>query len=350
MGHTTKTENDNNLIGLWLLTICLLIFSMVIIGGATRLTNSGLSITEWKPIMGAIPPLTDQDWHVAFEKYKLIPEYKLENRGMSLNEFKYIFWWEWFHRFLGRFIGIVFLVPMLLFWVSGKFTLDLKLKCSALFILGGLQGALGWYMVKSGLVDRVDVSQYRLAAHLGLAIFIFAATYWVYLGLKPITYHQEKLTRMGFVKFSGTVLVIGLFLQIVLGAFVAGLHAGLSHNTWPLMDGSIIPAGLFTMSPWYLNFFENVLTVQFNHRMLAYVLLIWTCYHLYLVANCMGEGRHLWSIALLLIGLLMQIALGIWTLLAIVPISLGLVHQAGALFVLLIAITHLHSLYYPSDT
>ncbi len=339
-------ESSSNAIRLWLLIIIGLIFTMVLVGGATRLTNSGLSITEWKPIMGAIPPLSEQDWQSAFDKYKAIPEYKAENEGMSLNEFKLIFWWEWSHRFLGRVIGLVFFLPMLFFWISGKLNRSLKIKLSGLFILGGLQGGLGWYMVKSGLVDRVDVSQYRLAAHLGLAVFIMAATYWVYLSLqKPVG--QSFSARLLRVKLWGTTLVVAIFFQILLGALVAGIHAGKSHNTWPLMDGKLLPDGLVSMSPWYLNFFENVLTVQFDHRILAYAIFFLCMMQIYLVTTRMGEGRHLRSIALLFLAIVGQIALGVWTLLAHVPFALGIYHQAGAIIVLMVAITHLHSLYYP---
>ena len=320
---------------------------MVLVGGATRLTDSGLSITEWKPILGAIPPLTDQAWQIAFEKYKQIPEYKLQNAGMSLSEFKFIFWWEWAHRFLGRFIGIAFFIPMMWFWFTGKLTGKLKIKLSFLFILGGLQGALGWYMVQSGLVDRVDVSQYRLAAHLGLAIFIFACTYWVYLGLEKTDGIRSVFSNLSIVQISGAGLIIAIFLQIILGAFVAGLHAGKAHNTWPLMDGQIIPDGLLSMSPFYLNFFENALTVQFDHRVLAYIITAWCILQIFWVAKYMGEGRHLRSAALLMLAVTAQVGLGIWTLLYQVPISLGLLHQAGALVVLLIGLTHLHSLFYP---
>lgn len=340
------SDESARAIRIWLLVIIGLIFAMVMLGGATRLTNSGLSITEWKPILGAIPPLTDADWLDAFDKYKKIPEYKLENEGMSLSEFKYIYWWEWSHRFLGRFVGIVFFIPMLFFWIGGHLNRPLKFKLMVLFILGGLQGALGWYMVQSGLVKRVDVSQYRLAAHLGLAVFLIGAVYWVYLDLLK-RLGQSITARLLRVKLWGTVLVAAIFSQILLGALVAGIHAGKSHNTWPLMDGKIIPDGLAAMSPWYLNFFENVLTVQFDHRMLGYLIFVLVIVQIYLVASRMGEGRHLSSIVLLFLAVVGQIVLGVWTLLTLVPLSLGLYHQAGAVIVLLISLTHLHSLYYP---
>ena len=217
----------------WLLAVAGLVFAMVIVGGATRLTDSGLSITEWKPILGALPPLNQADWLEAFEKYKQIPEYQVINRGMELGEFKFIFWWEWSHRFLGRFIGLAFFVPMLAFWLTGRLESRLRAPLAGLFILGGLQGLMGWYMVMSGLAERVDVSQYRLAAHLTLAAFIFAGLIWVTLDISQ--------RRTGRVKFGPLALIVLIVLQIFAGALVAGLDAGLTYNTWPLMDGDFIP-------------------------------------------------------------------------------------------------------------
>ncbi len=341
----SMTHDEYKPVRLWLMTIVTLIFAMVIVGGATRLTNSGLSITEWQPILGAIPPLNDQDWQDAFSKYKQIPEYKIENSGMNLSEFKFIYWWEWSHRFLGRFIGLAFFIPFLFFLVTGRLkSTSLKLKLLALFILGGLQGGLGWYMVKSGLVDRTDVSQYRLAAHLGLAVFIMVCTYWVYLSLQHSPGSIMDRAKARLATISGAVLAILVFLQILLGGLVAGIHAGKSHNTWPLMDGQLIPEGLGAMSPWYLNLFENAMTVQFDHRILAYVIFLWSILQIWLVATRMGEGKHLSTMAMLFILIIAQIGLGIWTLLAVVPLDLGLIHQGGALFVLLMSTSHLYSL------
>ena len=250
---------------LWLLAMAALVFAMVIVGGATRLTDSGLSITEWLPILGAIPPLNDADWLEAFAKYKQIPEYQLVNKGMSLDEFKFIYWWEWAHRFLGRFIGVAFFIPLVLFWLSDRLPRWTKPHLVALFVLGGLQGALGWYMVSSGLVDRVDVSQYRLAAHLSLAVAIFAYLLWLALQLGRARAHAVDVSA------SAAFLVAAVtFAQIVLGAFVAGLDAGHGYNTWPLMEGSLVPPGLFSMSPGWVNLFENAMTVQFIHRSFAY--------------------------------------------------------------------------------
>lgn len=336
--QTEKQKSARPAIRAWLYFVALLIFAMVIVGGATRLTDSGLSITEWKPLLGIIPPLSEVDWLAAFEKYQLIPEYKQINKGMSLGEFKSIYWWEWSHRFLGRFIGLAFAVPALFFWLTGRLEQSLKPKMLVLFVLGGLQGALGWYMVKSGLVDRVDVSQYRLAAHLTLAVAIFAAILWVAFGLG-----HDKRQPASVCYGPATILIIALIiLQIALGGFVAGLDAGQGYNTWPLMDGAFIPDGLGVMSPAWKNLFENAMTVQFNHRMLAYgiVLLIFFNSARQLAGQCRAGSSALG----LLIVVLVQLALGVATLVYHVPINLALIHQAGALVLLAMALWHLHDL------
>ncbi|NNE24357.1 MAG: COX15/CtaA family protein [Rhizobiales bacterium] len=307
---------------------------MVIVGGATRLTDSGLSITEWKPILGALPPLGQADWLEAFEKYKQIPEYQVVNRGMQLDEFKFIFWWEWSHRFLGRFIGLAFFLPMLAFWLTGRLESRLRAPLAGLFVLGGLQGLMGWYMVMSGLAERVDVSQYRLAAHLTLAAFILAGLIWVMLDIG-----QRRASR---IKFGPLALVALIVLQIFAGALVAGLDAGLTYNTWPLMDGDFIPDGLFSETPGWRNLFENILTVQFQHRMLAYLVLIAVIDE---ARKSIRRGPEAaknpaWVMVAIVI---VQVVLGIATLLAVVPLSLALMHQAGAFLLLAAAIWHLHS-------
>ena len=325
---------------IWLFAIAGLIFAMVIVGGATRLTDSGLSITEWQPILGAIPPLSEADWQDAFKKYQQIPEYKILNDGMSLSEFKAIYWWEWAHRFLGRFLGAAFFVPFLLFWLRGAIPAGLMPRLVVLFLLGGAQGALGWYMVMSGLVDRIDVSQYRLTAHLGLAVLIFGAILWVAYGLGKTI--RERRAGGGLVIMTG-ILAGLIYLQTLLGGFVAGTDAGLSHNTWPLMDGQIIPNGLLVMKPWYLNAFENVLTVQFNHRMLAYLIAPLAVFNLWLAyREADSQAKRLALIAtVILIG---QIALGIFALLTQLQIGLALAHQAGALILFAFALYQLHAL------
>jgi cytochrome c oxidase assembly protein subunit 15 len=313
---------------LWLVVVAVLIFAMVIVGGATRLTDSGLSITEWDPIMGAIPPLTEAQWIDAFARYKLIPQAQILNPDMTLGGFKFIFWWEWSHRFLGRFIGAAFLLPFIYFAVSGAVGRGLWPKLAIIFVLGGLQGALGWYMVASGLVDRVDVSQYRLAAHLSLAVFLFAAIVWVTLGLS--TRRRRPVDPAGR---DALIVVVLVFLQIAAGAFVAGLDAGQGYNTWPLMAGELVPKGLFVMQPWWRNFFENAMTVQFDHRLIAYVVFVAIAAHAYI--------RQTREALLLFAAALVQVGLGIWTLLWQVPLWLGLLHQAGAMIVFTAALWNL---------
>ena len=328
---------------IWLFAVAALVFLMVAVGGATRLTGSGLSITEWQPILGAIPPLTDADWWEAFDSYQQIPEYRLVNKGMSLAEFKAIFWWEWAHRFLGRLIGLAFALPLAWFWVRGELPRSLGMPLLGLLALGALQGFVGWYMVQSGLVDRVDVSQYRLALHLSLAVLIFGLLLWIGLGLDPRRANASPRVPSGQQSF-GIALLGLVFLQIVLGAFVAGLKAGLTYNTWPLMDGGLIPSGLLALAPWYLNLFENVATVQFNHRMLAYVVTIAALWHAITLTRA-GADRHVLASAwLLLAAIVAQAALGVWTLLSVVALPLGIAHQAGAVAVFGVAVWHTHRL------
>jgi heme a synthase len=322
---------------IWLGTIAALIVAMILVGGATRLTDSGLSITEWQPIIGAIPPLNDTHWQEAFEAYKQIPEYTEINRGMSLEAFKAIYWWEWAHRFLGRFIGLVFLLPFIAFWAAGMIPRTYLPKLLGLFVLGGLQGALGWYMVKSGLVDRTDVSQYRLAAHFGVAVAIFGYTLWLILGLGAA---RQAPAKSGAAVWVAALVLILVFVQLLAGALVAGIDGGLGFNTWPLMNGAFIPRGLGEASPWYLNLFENPLTVQFDHRMLGYAVVVATIAQT-LWLSLKGDGQPLIGSALTLAVLaLLQATLGVWTLLLAVPITLGLAHQAGAIVVFASALYH----------
>jgi cytochrome c oxidase assembly protein subunit 15 len=329
----TAPELHRRQIGIWLSLIALLIFTMVIVGGVTRLTDSGLSITEWDPIMGAIPPMSQEAWDEAFEKYKQIPEYTEINKGMDLEGFKTIFFWEWFHRLLGRFIGLAFAIPFLYFLFTKKIEPALKPKLAGIFVLGGAQGALGWYMVMSGLVDRVDVSQYRLTAHLGVAVILFIACLWVAFDLLVKSEKEGALAdsrlRKGAIAF--TVLI---FIQILLGGLVAGIDAGIGYNTWPLMDDAIIPAGVFGYSPWYLSFFEDLLTVQFDHRMVAYLATIFGVVLWFQARKAALTPRQAQVAHLLLIALVLQVILGILTLVFFVPLSLAAMHQGGALVVL----------------
>lgn len=325
------------LIRLWLWSVAGLIFAMVLVGGATRLTDSGLSITEWQPLMGVIPPLDEASWNAAFEKYKAIPQYRIMNRGMSLAEFKFIYWWEWTHRFLGRFIGLAVFVPLALLWATRRLEPRTARSLILLLILGGAQGALGWYMVKSGLAERTDVSQYRLAAHLTLAAAIYAMVVWIALGIGTPRRRIETGEAV-----AGLGLVILVLLQIALGGLMAGLDAGLSHNTFPLMDGKLVPDGLLVMTPWWRNLFENVLTVQFLHRMTAYVLALAIFLHAFGLTRSRCDGGREISGWVLFGVVLMQMALGIWTLLAGVPLHLALFHQAGAMLLLTAGVIHLH--------
>jgi len=326
----------------WLFAMAGLVFALVMVGGATRLTDSGLSITEWQPILGAIPPLSETDWQSAFQKYQQIPEYKILNKGMSLAAFKQIYWWEWTHRFLGRFVGLAFLVPFIWFWLKGRLNAQLARRLGAIFILGGLQGVLGWYMVKSGLVDRVDVSQYRLAAHLSLAVLLFGWILWTALDLRPARTSPASPYAMTTETWVALSLVGLVFLQIILGAFVAGLDAGKGYNTWPLMAGAVIPDGLFIMTPKWLNLFENALTVQFTHRMMAYFIMLAALLH---ALDQWRIGMPTWRSSLVVAALVCaQAALGIWTLLAQAPIDLSLAHQASALVLFAACLWHLHSI------
>jgi cytochrome c oxidase assembly protein subunit 15 len=329
---------------IWLLGVAALVFAMIVVGGAVRLTDSGLSITEWQPLLGAIPPLNEADWLAAFEKYKSIPEYSIVNAGMSLEAFKAIYWWEWAHRFLGRFIGIAFAVPFLLFLVTRKLRGTFALKCLGVLALGGVQGAIGWYMVKSGLVERIDVSQYRLALHLITAFSILALLVWLALEARP----QSAKIRLNTVtrgqRRTAIALFALVFVQSGLGALVAGLKAGLTYNTWPLMDGKLVPDGLLLHAPWYLNFFENVTTAQFDHRLVAYVVVVVAALHLISLLRSADDERIVRSAALVAACIFGQALIGIWTLVSGVPLPLGLAHQAGAAIVIAAATLHLHTI------
>jgi cytochrome c oxidase assembly protein subunit 15 len=324
----------------WLYLVALMIIAMVVVGGATRLTESGLSITEWKPIHGVIPPLTETEWQEEFAKYQQIPEYRVINKGMTLEAFKGIFWWEWAHRLLGRLIGVVFFVPFLFFLAKRWIEPRLRWPLAGLFILGGLQGAIGWWMVASGLSERTDVSQYRLAIHLTFACIILAYTVWIARGLGIF-----RLPRAASGIGGVAALIVGLvLLQIFLGGLVAGLNAGMTFNTWPLMDGAIVPSGLYIQEPAWRNIFENVATVQFNHRMVAYLLFAVALLHA--VQTRGSEHRHF--ALLLAAAVTLQAALGIATLLLVVPIDVALTHQLGAVVVLWLAVTHFRQVRGPS--
>jgi cytochrome c oxidase assembly protein subunit 15 len=317
----------------WLWAVAALVAGMVMLGGATRLTGSGLSITEWNVVTGVFPPLTDAAWLAEFEKYKAIPQYQQINKGMALADFKFIYFWEWAHRLLGRIVGFAFALPLAFFWWRGKIDRALGAKLLVLLFLGGLQGFIGWWMVASGLSVRTDVSQYRLAVHLTLACVIFVALVWVATTLLP---KRESTGRRG--KAFAIVLIFLSLVQVFLGAIVAKTNAGLTFNTWPLIDGVFHPKReqLFLLDPWWRNIFENVMAVQFNHRMTAY--LLWFAalgYALYQMRH--AASREAWILFALITA---QAVLGIFTLLYAVPLALGLAHQAGAVVVLAYASYH----------
>ena len=330
----------------WLFAVAALVVAMVAVGGATRLTDSGLSIPEWKPLLGAIPPLNASDWSDAFAKYRAIPEYKLVNDGMSLAEFKNIYWWEWGHRFLGRFIGLAYGLPLIAFWLAGRIPRGLRLPLLGVLALGALQGFVGWYMVQSGLTERVDVSHYRLAMHLGLAFIILGGLIWLALAAQP----GDPLARLQSVARPAcriaVILAVLILLQVIFGAFVAGTKAGLTYNTWPLMDGNLIPSGLLEKSPWYLNVTENLTTIQFNHRAMAYILVALAAIQACTIALQTDNTRVIASARVLAALMLAQATLGIWTLLAVdgaIPIHLGIAHQTVAAVVFAVAVWHLHT-------
>lgn len=317
----------------WLLVCCALVFAMVVLGGVTRLTGSGLSMVHWKPVSGVLPPLSQSAWEREFEHYRESPEYAYVNKGMSLEAFKSIFWFEYAHRLLGRLIGVVFLIPFLYFLVRRRIEASLLPKLVTMFVLGGLQGLLGWYMVKSGLVDDPHVSQYRLAAHLGLAVLVYAFMLWTALGILCGGEDPQPSAR-GKLATQVLILALAVFVTMMSGAFVAGLKAGFTYNTFPLMAGKLVPDGMWSVTPVYLNFFENVTTVQFNHRVLA-IGTFFAIVAVWLSARRLELSRleRLWLHATALVALI-QVALGILTLVLRVPVPLAALHQAGAMVLL----------------
>lgn len=331
-----QTDNiDRRRVGYWLLFMTAIVLLMVMVGGATRLTESGLSMTDWQPVTGALPPLSAQDWSEEFAKYQQSPEYKLRNAGMSLEEFKGIFYWEWGHRLLGRLIGIFFAVPLLWFWVKGQIPAGYKLRLLVLLVLGGSQGLLGWYMVQSGLVDEPSVSHYRLTAHLMLALFIMACLFWTALSLlNPKPAEGPKPLKILTHSFA-----LVLALQLVMGALVAGLKAGLIYNEWPLMGEGFTPDGLFILEPTWRNFIDNAVTVQFDHRIGAYILFCLTLALLVLGRKAIELGGAILTLGL---AVLVQMLLGIVTLVYEVPVFWGTAHQGGGAIVLLALVYLMH--------
>jgi cytochrome c oxidase assembly protein subunit 15 len=321
-------NSEKKPVAVWLLICCALVFAMIVVGGVTRLTDSGLSIVEWQPLVGTLPPISQADWDELLEKYRTSPQYQQINKGMSIDEFKTIFWWEYFHRLLGRLIGIVFFLPFVYFLIKKKIDKPLGLKLTGIFILGGLQGFMGWYMVMSGLVDNPHVSQYRLTAHLGLAFVIFAAMFWVALGLLSPSAASHGVD--GLRRFAHGLSWL-IFIMVLSGGFVAGIRAGLAYNTFPLMNGHFIPPDLFILEPWYRNFFENITTVQFDHRMIAWILIFTIPLFWYKAMRANLPKTTQLACHLFLLMLIIQATLGITTLLHVVPTHLAAAHQGGAL-------------------
>lgn len=326
-----------------------MIFLTLVVGGATRLTESGLSIVEWKPVTGVLPPLSESDWQAEFAKYQAIPQYRELNRGMSLDAFKTIYWWEWSHRLLARATGAVFLLPFLFFLWRGWIPSKLRNRLWAIFAGGAALGAVGWWMVSSGLSGTLtSVSQYRLAFHLTLACTIYAAVVWT---------SQQVLPRPAVIASprvrNGALLVAGLvLLQIYLGALVAGLDAGVGFNTWPLIDGALVPTSerLWFETPLWRNFFENTLTVQFDHRMLAYAIWLVVVAHAVDALRGAADLRARQDAVVLALLVTAQAALGIATLLLVVPLSLAIAHQVLAVVVLTFAIMHAERLRHRVDS
>jgi cytochrome c oxidase assembly protein subunit 15 len=331
-----RRGDQSRAVALWLFLTAALVFDMVVVGGVTRLTGSGLSITEWKPIMGALPPMNAADWNDAFEKYKAIPQYQQVNAGMSLGEFQGIFWWEWAHRFLGRFIGVVFAVPFAVFLILRRLPMRLIGRCAVLLALGGLQGLIGWWMVSSGLSERIDVAPERLTVHLGLALVIFMGLIWT--GLEAWNGEETSRSPIGWSRAAAVLLGV-VFLQCLLGGLVAGAKAGFVYTDWPMMNGGFLPP--VDWGQGGLAFLHDQALVQFNHRILAYLLLAGgTVYAVQAWRWRLAEGLGA-SAFVVAAALWLQALLGVMTLIHAVPLWLGALHQAGAALVLAAATVNL---------
>ncbi|MBT5666754.1 MAG: heme A synthase [Rhodospirillaceae bacterium] len=325
----------------WLYLCCFMVIAMMVIGAITRLTESGLSIVEWKPLIGALPPLSAHEWTRIFELYQQTSEYKLANAGMTLAEFKSIFWWEYIHRLWGRLIGVVFGLPFVFFLFTKRLPSGKTPHLVALFALGGAQGLIGWWMVKSGFVDRTDVSQYRLTIHLGMAFFILGYLLWVAMDIT----HPRAGVKAHRLRPMAMVVTAAAFVTILSGGLVAGSNAGFVYNTWPFMDGGVAPQDFLELDPWWLNPFENLGAIQFDHRVMAYlttglVILLWV----------KGRSTHIddrarRALSLLMLSVMIQIALGVTTLLLVVPLPVAVLHQLGAATVFCLSVWSLHALH-----
>jgi heme a synthase len=321
------SDRDRRAIAAWLFFCAAFVFAIVVVGGITRLTRSGLSIVEWQPLVGTLPPLSEADWRELFAKYRETPEFRLVNHDMTLQGFKRIFWWEYAHRLLGRLVGMVFLLPLLYFLLRKKIAAMLAWKLAGIFVLGGIQGALGWYMVKSGLVDDPKVSPLRLTAHLGLALAIFSVQLWLAL--------QVLSPRAGFGRLAAALPFV-VFAMALSGGMVAGLRAGYAYNTFPLMNGHLVPPEVLLLEPWWQNFIHNMATVQLVHRAFFWLLVV-------LVPIVWWRRRARAAASGLLLAFAIQAALGIATLLAAAPLALAALHQAGAVLLLAAALWNAHA-------
>jgi heme a synthase len=318
-----------------------MVFVIVVVGGITRLTHSGLSIVEWQPLVGALPPLSQADWQTLFAKYQETPEFRLVNFDMDLDGFKTIFWWEWIHRLLGRLIGVVFLLPFLWFLLRGRLERGLAWQLAGVFALGAFQGALGWYMVASGLVDDPRVSHFRLTAHLGVALAIFAAELWI--ALRLLAPQRPDPAPAGLGGYARLIVAI-VFAIALTGGFVAGLRAGYAYNTFPLMNGHLVPPEILMLEPWWKNFFYNMATVQFVHRGIAWLLMVLVPLFWWRAFSAPLTARQRLACHAVLAAFLLQFLLGAATVLAAVPVSLGAAHQGGAVLLLGAAIWAAHEL------
>ena len=345
-------RTDERSIAIWLLIVAGMVWAMVALGGATRLTGSGLSIMEWAPFMGTLPPLSDAEWQRLYDLYRAIPQYQLQNAGFGMEGFKRIFWLEWAHRFWGRVIGLAYLLPFIVFWARGRIPRALLPRLGLLLVLGGMQGAIGWFMVASGFDEgRTAVAPHRLVAHLSMAFLLYATLVWTALVLlRPAAEPLPGLVEARRPAIRRLVAwAMGLAIATMLaGGYVAGLRAGFSYNSFPLMDGQWVPAGYLDLSPWWRNLTGNVAAVQFNHRILASLALL----------AALGAGLAAWrrlpagrvrdGVLFLAGAVLLQYALGIVTLLHVVPVSLGTLHQAVAVLVLTAGLLALHGLRRPT--
>ncbi|HSH42250.1 MAG TPA: COX15/CtaA family protein [Arenicellales bacterium] len=339
------TKPGSKAVAMWLFVCCALIYAMIVLGGVTRLSQSGLSMVDWDPIMGIVPPVSEADWQSVFERYKQFPEYQKVNRGMSLGEFKKIFYVEYAHRVLGRLIGVAFLLPLLIFVALGSITRPMIPRFAGMFVLGGLQGLMGWFMVMSGLVDRPSVSQYRLTAHLLLAVFIYGFILWSALSLWRGT-QDHPGDRTSAYRFGWLVTAV-VIVMIASGGFVAGTRAGFIYNTFPMMGGEWVPDGIWALDPGWRNLFENTATVQFIHRALALVVtLVTLAWGAGSLRRARGDPARA-SAWLMLLALALQLSLGVATLLHKVPLVLGAAHQAGAVALFTMVLIHTHVLKHP---